>query len=238
MDQFPPAQPHGAIEEIFPDVFFVTGTMQTELLNAHWHFSRNMTVVRDGDALTLINSVRLDDAGLAQLEALGKVRHVVRLGALHGHDDGFYQSRYGATYWAPPGAPEKHGAVADKALTPGGESPIPGSSVFGFASSKLPECILHLDRDGGILVACDALQNWVEPDAFFSDQSRETMQGMGFFQGGNFGPVWMMANEPQGHDFARLLELPFRHALCGHGSPLRDTAHVAYSDRYRQVFQA
>ena len=238
MDQFPAAWPHGDLEEVFPDVFFVTGTMKTELMNAPWHFSRNMTVVRDGDALTLINSVRLDDAGLAKLDSLGRVTNVVRLGALHGHDDAFYKARYGATYWAPPGAPEKHGAVADKALVPGGESPIAGSTVFAFATANLPECILHIDRAGGIVVACDALQNWETHDEYFSDESRQNMTGMGFFQRGNFGPMWMMVNEPGGEDFTRLLEFKFRHALCGHGQPLRDIAHEAYSDRYRQVFQA
>jgi hypothetical protein len=65
MDQFPPALPHGQLEQIFPDIFFVTGTMQTVLMNARRQFSRNMTVVRDGNALTLINSIRLDGAGLA-----------------------------------------------------------------------------------------------------------------------------------------------------------------------------
>ena len=59
MEQLPPALPHGRLEEIFPDVFFVSGAMKTELMGAHWQFSRNMTVVRDGDALTLINPIRL-----------------------------------------------------------------------------------------------------------------------------------------------------------------------------------
>jgi hypothetical protein len=28
MDQFPPALPHGRLEQIFPDIFFVTGAMK------------------------------------------------------------------------------------------------------------------------------------------------------------------------------------------------------------------
>jgi hypothetical protein len=31
MDQFPPALPHGRLEQIFPDIFFVTGAMKTVL---------------------------------------------------------------------------------------------------------------------------------------------------------------------------------------------------------------
>jgi hypothetical protein len=62
MDQFPPALPHGRLEQIFPEIFFVAGSMKTVLRNAPIQFSRNMTVVRDGNALTLINSIRLDNA--------------------------------------------------------------------------------------------------------------------------------------------------------------------------------
>ena len=238
MDEFPPALQHGRLEEIFPNVFFVTGAMKTELMNAHWHFSRNMTVVRDGAALTLINSVRLDDAGLAQLDALGRVVNVVKIGALHGRDDAFYRARYNATFWALPGMSHEHGLVADKELSPGGEMPFAGCSVFDFRTTKLPECILRIDRAGGILVASDSLQNWVAPDEFFSDESCQMMTEMGFFQPANFGPLWMQVSAPQEADFARLRELSFRHALCGHGAPLRDTAKEDYAARIQRVFGA
>lgn len=236
MDLFPEALPHGPIDEVFPDVFFVTGTMKTALMDAHWHFSRNMTIVRDGNELTLINTVRLTDAGLAALDALGQVKHIVKIGSLHGRDDAFYKARYGATFWAAPGMQHEQGLVADKALVPGDEMPFKGCSVFDFRTTKLPECILHVDRDGGILVACDALQNWEAPDDFFSDESRNMMSGMGFFQRANFGPVWMQVNEPAAADFSRFKELGFRHALCGHGQPLRDMAREAYAERSLSVF--
>jgi hypothetical protein len=236
MDQLPQALPHGPLEEIFPDVFFVTGAMKTVLMSAPWQFSRNMTVVRDGAALTLINSIRLDDAGLAELDMLGRVANVIKIGSLHGRDDAFYLERYGAKFWAPPGMVHEHGLVADRELNPGGEMPFGGCSVFAFRTSKLPECILRIDRAGGILVACDSLQNWLEPDNFFSDESRQMMTEMGFFQPANLGPLWMRMNEPQGQDFARLCELSFRHALCGHGAPLRDTAKEAYAARIQRTF--
>lgn len=238
MDQTPPAFPHGSLEEIFPDVFFITGTMKTVLMGAHWHFSRNMTVVRDGDALTLINAVRLDERGLAGLEALGRIANVVRIGSLHGSDDAFYKARSGATLWARPGMPHAQGLTPDKDLTPGGEVPFAGCSVFAFRTTKLPECILHVERAGGILIACDALQNWVAPDEFFSDESRKLMTEMGFFQPANLGPVWMQVSEPRKEDFVRLLELEFRHVLCGHGAPLRDTAREAYAASVERVFAA
>lgn len=236
MNEFPPALAHGELQEVFPDVFFVTGSMETVLMDADWHFSRNMTVVREGDALTLVNAVRLDDAGLAALDRLGRVRHVVQIGALHGRDNAFYKARYGATFWAPPGIEASHGVAPDKILRPDGEVPFQDCSVFVFGTTKLPESIVRIDRAGGILVACDALQNWIAPDEFFSDASRQMMAGMGFFQPANFGPLFLQVAEPKAEDYVRLRALPFKHALCGHGSPLRDTADSAYAERGRQVF--
>lgn len=236
MNELPPALPHGPLEEVFPDVFFVTGQMDTVLMGKDWQFNRNMTIVRDGGALTLINTVRLNEAGLKELDRLGRVTNVVKIGSLHGRDDAFYKARYGATLWAPPGMSHEHGLPTDKALVPGGEMPFAGCSVFAFGTTKLPECVLRIDRGGGILVACDALQNWLAPDGFFSENSRKMMTEMGFFQPANIGPLWMQVNEPKAEDFARLQELPFRHALCGHGAPVRDTAKQAYSERFNRVF--
>jgi len=93
--KFPPAQPHGALREVFPDVFFVTGTAGLPG-PLPVRFSRNMTVVRAGERLTLINSVRLSEEGLRALDALGKVTDVLRLAGFHGMDDPFYKDRYGA----------------------------------------------------------------------------------------------------------------------------------------------
>ncbi len=236
MPEFAPALPHGRLEEVFPDVFFVTGTMKTVLMGAHWHFSRNMVVVRDGQALSLINTVRLDEVGLAQLDALGEVKNVLRIGALHGLDDAFYVQRYQARLWALPGMSHAPGLEPHQLLSEDGEQPFGGCSTFVFRHTQLPEAIVRIDRAGGILVACDALQNWLAPDAFFSEESRQTMAEMGFFQEANIGPVWQQVNAPQAADFQRLQALPFRHALCGHGQPLRERAHEAYAQRFAQVF--
>lgn len=43
--------------------------------------------------------MRLSDASLGQLDALGNVRHVLRLGDFHGLDDRFYVDRYQAEFW-------------------------------------------------------------------------------------------------------------------------------------------
>jgi hypothetical protein len=93
-----------------------------------------------------------------------------------------------------------------------------------------------LTVQGGVLIACDALHNLVGPDEYFSDQSRQVMQELGFFQPANIGPIWMQINEPKAEDFLRLQALPFRHAICCHGPPLRDTAREAYAARFQRTF--
>ena len=53
-----------------------------------------MTIIRNGSELTLVNTVRLSEEGLNQLDRLGKVTHIVRIGAFHGRDDAFYRDHY------------------------------------------------------------------------------------------------------------------------------------------------
>jgi hypothetical protein len=238
---FPEALPHGPIEEVFPDVFFVTGEMRAdfaEFPGVDWVYNRNMTIVRDGDALTLVNSVRLGDQGLAELEQLGTVTNLVRIGALHGRDDGFYADRYSPTFWTMPGIEPDDGLVVDRRLTADGEMPFAGCSLFEFQTTKISEGILIVDRAGGVAIACDALQNWVKPDEFFNDETTSLMTELGFFQPANFGPLFLMRAGPEAEDYARLNGYTFRHALCGHGEPLRDVAHDAYEATFERVFRS
>src|SRR5678816_253000 len=94
-----PALPHGDIREVLPGIYFVTGTLAMPG-PLPMRFSRNMTIIREGDRLVLVNSIRLGDAGLAALDALGKVTDVIRLAGYHGMDDPFYRERCKAKVWA------------------------------------------------------------------------------------------------------------------------------------------
>jgi len=236
MSQFPEAMPHGEIQEVFKDVFFVSGTMKNEFFGSMWQFSRNMTVVREDGKLTILNSVRLNEGGLSALDKLGTVVNVVRLGDMHGLDDPFYVDRYKATFWALPGMKVQEGLKVDKELKAGGEMPFGNSSLFVFETVKRPECIIRLDREGGIMIACDSLQNWVEPDQFFDEETKSTMQNMKFFRPANLGPAWMFESQPGAADFVRLKEIPFEHLLCGHGYPLVNNAHREFLRTYNEYF--
>lgn len=237
MTDYHPAMPHGSIEEVFPDVFHVTGTMRAEFFGSMWQFNRNMTIVRDGGRLTLINTVRLDGAGLAKLESLGTVTNVVRIGDMHGVDDRFYVDRYKAQFWAMQGMRVGDELKVDRTLVEGGEMPFANCSLFAFETTERPESILRLDREGGIMIACDSLQNWVGPDELFDDETVGKMRDIGFFTPTSLGLAWLQESKPQPADFVRLKSVPFRHALCGHGSPARDSMagfHAAFN-RFFQV---
>ena len=236
MAEHTPVMPHGEIKEIFPDVFFVTGTSRPDFGGRTWQFSRNMTIVRDAGALTLVNTVRLNDDGLARLDGLGRVVNVVKLGAFHGIDDAFYLERYGAKQWALARAEHFAGHATDQELRPGGPMPFAGASPFVFETAKQPEGLLLLERHGGILISCDSLQNWDEVDAYFDDESAQHMTEIGFIRPANIGPGWRQRCEPEAADFARLKALPFRHLVPAHGKPIRDFAHEQLCATFKREF--
>lgn len=223
--KMPPALPHGTLREVFPNVFLVTGTvvMKAPLTLT---FSRNMTVVREGERLVLINSVRLDDAGLRALDALGKVTDVIRLAGFHGMDDPFYKQRYGAKVWVVKGqryttglnvdAPKTY-FQADAEMDATTKLPLEGASLYVFAT-RPPEGLLVLQREGGIAIAGDALQNWQAPDAWFNLAAKLMMRVMGFIRAYNVGPGWLKQAKPSSAELRGVLDLPFDHVLPSHGA--------------------
>ena len=236
MTTFPEQLPHGDLEEVLPNVFFVSGQSRPNFNGKTFQFSRNMTVIRDGDALTLVNTLRLNDEGLARLEQLGAVNNIVRLGAFHGRDDAFYVDRFGAPFWALPGMDFQRGETIDKALAPNQPGPCPDATVFAYETATMPEAVLRLGRHGGILIAADSLQNWTGPDEHFDETTAEMMAAQGFFHPANVGPGWRGAAQPEASDFARLKTLEFRHLLSAHGGPLLNDAHSAVGATLEKLF--
>ncbi len=217
-DGYPPALPHDPPVEVFPDVFLVRGSYRANRL---LRFGRNMVVVRNGDELSVINSVRLSAAGERQLDALGNVRHVLRLGYFHGCDDRYYVDRYQATFWAPQGSRTEPGPAAGRLLEDAGDLPFPDARVLLFGHSRHPEAVILLEQHGGILVTCDCLQHYADR-RFNSLLTSIMMPLMGFPLRMLVGPVWLKVMTPEGKslqaDFARLAALNFDHLISGHGS--------------------
>lgn len=236
MFQYSPAWPHGEIEQAFTDVFYVLGTNKTHHAGVDLQTSRTMTIVRQGDELTLLNTVRLGEEGLRQLEQLGRVREIVRLGAFHGRDDPFYRDRYGATLWTLPNVETADGRPADRALVPGEPLPLRDGKLFVFTSARFAEAAMLLERDGGTLITCDAIQNWSRVDRFFSEETGSMFAAQGLIREANLPSTWRQACAPDPADFRRLAELPFQHLITAHGAPLRDSAHTLVRSRIEEVF--
>jgi hypothetical protein len=232
----PPARKHGELAEVLPDLFFVTGTIGLPG-PLPVRFSRNMTVVRRGERLVLVNTVRLDDAGLAALDKLGKVTDIVRLAAFHGADDPFYAERYGAKVWGVKGQRYTPGFDVDAKTTyftahhelerETATLPIEGAKMIVFDSTP-PEGMLLLPEHGGVVISGDCLQNWAAPDAYFTWLARRMMKLMGFMKPHNIGPGWLKRCKPPQDQLRALLDLPFANVLPAHGTPVIGDAREHY----------
>lgn len=231
-----PAWPHGPIRGFFEDLFFVVGTNKVHHVGIDFQTSRTMLIVREAGELTLINTVRLDPAGLRSLEALGTVKHVMRLGAFHGRDDPFYRERYDALLWALPGSAHADGREADRLLSEVTELPLRSARLLEFRSAKHPEAALLLSLEGGILVTCDAIQNWSSVDAFFSAETGAMFAAQGLIREANVPSTWLAACQPQRDAFDRLLTLDFRHLVTAHGEPLLEDAYARVRASVHRVF--
>lgn len=236
MPTFPEQLPHGDIKEIVSDVFFVKGQSKFENQGNMVQFTRAMTVIRSGDSLALVNSVRLSGDGLSALDRLGRVENIVRIGANHGRDDAFYSDRYDTPVWALNGTQQDRPVKYESILTSGAFAPISDASVVPFESIPVSEAVLFLDRSGGILISCDSLQNMTGPDEFFDDQTAEAMKKGGFFRPGNIGPAWRARLQPDVSDFERILAFEFKHLLPSHGDPLLDDAHSIIEQTVKDIF--
>ena len=233
---YSPVWPHGDLQFVLPDLYLVTGTNRTHHQGVDLQTSRAMLVVREPEGLILVNSVRLGEAGLRTIEALGPVAHVVRLGAFHGRDDPFYRDRYGATLWSLPGSMHVDGREADQPLVRHGPLPLRDAELFVFESAKYPEAALLLRREGGVLVTCDAIQSWARVDRFFSAETGAAFEAEGLIRPVNIPCTWLGACEPAASDYRRLLALEFRHLISAHGEPVLDDAHPRLRARVRDVF--
>jgi hypothetical protein len=183
--------------------------------------SRTMTVLDTGAGLVVLNAVRLTDAGHTELDALGKVTHLVKLSDSHGIDEPFYADRYAPQTWVLHGS-RRAGAPTDKALA--GEGPIPGGVVVDFAGTNgWRECAYWTPLGGGTLVTCDAIQNCADSEGA-SFIARSMMPFLGF-KGGVIQPaMWRRLQKlppPKIRGvLAGLAPLAFENLITGHGPPI------------------
>jgi hypothetical protein len=228
--------PHGDIEEIGTDIFMLRGSIK---MNAIVRFTRNMAIVRSGSELSLLNPVRMNEKGEKQLEALGKVTNVIRLGPFHGVDDPYYVEKYGAQMWAQEGGLVYIEPSIDTIITAATELPFNDAEIFEFNGLKQPECALLLKASGGLLLTCDAIQNYGNY-SYNSIPARILMPFIGFPKTTLIGPIWLKMLTPEGGDleseFRRLLQLDFDRLLSSHGTLLESGAHSAVERAIKKAF--
>jgi len=233
-DEFPAVFPHGDLQEVFENIYLVTGSLRMKG-KVPFSFSRNMTVLRQGDELILVNSLRLDESTLDKLDALGRVAHVIRLAGFHGMDDPFYKERYGAQVWAVKGQvyargyrqdadPNRAYFRPDHEVDEQSKLPVEGAQLYRFDGSNPPEGALLVPREGGILITGDSLQNWARSDQYFNLPARIFMKLMGFVKACNVGPGWVKMAKPSIAGVKGLLDLEFEHVLPAHGGAVAGDA--------------
>ena len=229
---------HGQLNEVLDGIWFVKGSVKMPMALS-MKLSKSMTVIRDASdgTLTVVNSMRLSEQGHAELDALGKVTRVLRIGGFHGRDDGYYRERYGATIYAVKGMPYRRGMdpskgrdylEADILLDEETPLPIPNARLKLFKTSTPVEALLVLERDGGVVVSADPLQNTPGPDEYHNWMAKLAMMMLGFFQPYAVGAGWLEFGKPEGDDVRSILDLDFEHVLPGHGDPVIGDAKAKY----------
>jgi len=235
-----PASPHGPIEQLFDGIWFVQGGVKMPMF-LPVKIGRAMTIVRDPEGgLALFNSMRLSEQGLRELDALGPVKHIIRIGGFHGRDDAFYRDRYNAKVYALEGqryirgmsfdvGPEKEYMKADVYLNERSPLPIADAQLQIFTTSTPPEANVILKREGGIIISGDSLQNTPKPDKYFNFMAKIMMKKFGFFKPYNVGPGWLQFASPSQEDVRSVMDLEFEHVLPGHGMPVLHDAKNKFS---------
>lgn len=223
MADLPEALPHGHIEQLGDDVFYVMGSNVIVFDGMRIQASRTMTVIRENKELTLINSIRLSDEGLNELAKLGRIKNVIRLGAFHGRDDAFYQRAFGAKLWAMPEMEKSHGEVFNNDLSKL-QLPFLHGRVIAFKSTKYQEALLLIEKLGGILVSCDSIKNWQDQDPYFDDATFAMMKTLGSIGKARIDLTWLRAMRPSRQEIEALAHEKFSTLISAHGFPLTSDA--------------
>jgi len=232
-----PIYPHGNIEEIAEDLFMLRGSIK---MNPLVRITRNMGIIRNGDELSLINPVRVNEKVEAQLAKLGQIKHVLRLGCFHGVDDPYYVEKFGAKMWAQVGGTTYTEPKIDKELDSIAPLPFDNGEIFEFAGTTQPECALLITRGRGVLFTCDAIQNYGDY-SYNNIPAKILMPFIGFPRTTLVGPIWLKyqtsEDESLEPEFRRLLQLKFDCLLAAHGTLLKTGAHAAVELAVDKAFE-
>ena len=233
---FAPAYPHDPIQEIYPNIFLVHGSIK---MGPGLRLNRNMVILKQNEELTLINPVRLSDEALIELDDLGNVMNVIRLGDFHGLDDKFYLDRYDAKFWCQEGQGTYPEPKPDTVIDSNTLSPIVESQFFLFDTALFPESALFIPQHK-LLITTDALQYYSDWN-YTSFLTKIAFKLMGFKMGRNIGGPWVKRVTPKGmsleNDFRALLKLDFDALIAAHGTLIKQGAKELVAEETQRLFK-
>lgn len=233
---YPPAYPHNDIEMLYPNVYLLHGSIR---IGPMLRINRNMIVLKHHEDLILINPVRMNETGLGQLDTLGTVKYIFRLGDFHGLDDQFYLDRYRCEFWAQNGQDTYKSPKPTTSIATDTVSPFPNSEFFIFESAKYPEAAL-LIKDYRLLITTDSVQYHADWN-YFTWLSKAAFKLIGFKNGINIGPPWLKRVTPEAGsmqiEFERLLSLDFDALIGAHGKLLLHGAREALKLEMNRIFK-
>jgi len=233
--KYAPAYAHNTIEELFENVFWVHGSIKVA---PGMTMNRNMIILKQGDELTLINPVRLNNHEEKKLCALGNIKKVLRLGDFHGLDDQYYIDHFQAEFWCQKDQSTYKAPIPDTIIEDDTPSPIDNSEFFIFSTAKFPEAALLL-KDHKLLITTDSIQN-LTSWSYTTILTKVVLRLMGFKKELLIGKPWIKRVTPKGEtmrgDFERLLDLDFDHIIAAHGTLLRDNAKPALQQVVANTF--
>jgi hypothetical protein len=180
-----------------------------------------MTIVEGDDGLVILNPVRLSEDRQVELDALGRVAHLVKLSDAHFVDEPFYCNRYRPAFWTLPGA-NLRGLRSDHTFGPDG--PVSGGVVINFPqATRAREAAYFVPCGGGTLVTCDAVQNPADTERL-SFLARVVTPLLGFRGGVRIPPMWQRlqkVSRPMLRPmFQPIADMSFENLVTGHGPPV------------------
>jgi hypothetical protein len=228
--------PHGKVEKIEENIFMVRGSIK---MNPILRITRNMAIIRQGDELSLINPIRVRPEVELQIEALGKIKHIVRLGALHGVDDPYYSEKYSASMWSQANGSTYPSPKIDNEISAGCRLPFLNAEVIEFNGSLQPECVVLIKVGKGLLLTCDAIQNYGDY-SYNNLPAKLLMPFIGFPRTTIVGPIWLKfmtaENQSLESQFRKLLAVQFDSLLAAHGTLLKTGAYTAVEKAIDKAF--
>lgn len=215
-----------------PEIWVVRGDF---VMKGLFRLPVTMTIIRCPDGgLMLVNAIRVPEEVEKEILALGKVRHVVKLGQFHGYADAYYclcRKFESPKLWTLPGGTTAPGIEADRIMDGDANLPYPGASLYVLEPLPYKEAVMYIPHPrGDVLLVCDCLGK-ITPEEIHGFLSRILWWKLGFFQNGEhvMPPAIWIKDISDGCSlehvpgwFQDIFHREFRYLFMAHGAPVVD----------------